>query len=50
MDRIQALNHLKATIREATEQVTRGMLQLVWQGVEYQLDTCKVMKSAHLDT
>jgi hypothetical protein len=34
MDKIQDLNHLK---------LKEDMLQLVWQGVEYQLEKIKIM-------
>jgi hypothetical protein len=39
MDKIRDLNRLEARIGEAAEQITRNMLQGVWQGVEYRLDT-----------
>jgi hypothetical protein len=40
MDKIQDLNHFKARIPEAVEQVTRDTLQCAWQEVEHQLDIC----------
>jgi hypothetical protein len=48
MERIRDLNHLKARIREYAEQVTREMLQPVWQEVVYGLQICKVTDSVHM--
>jgi hypothetical protein len=42
MDNIQDLNHFKARISEAVEQVKRDMLQCAWHEVEYQLGICRV--------
>jgi hypothetical protein len=43
-------NHLQARIKEVGELVTRDMLQHVWQGLEYQLDICRVMNGAYVET
>jgi hypothetical protein len=50
MDQIRDPNHLKARTREATEQVTRDMLQCVWQKVGLRLDICRVTNNAHVGT
>jgi hypothetical protein len=50
MDKIRDLNHLKARIREAAEQVTRDMLKRARQEVEYRLDICRVTNGAHVET
>jgi hypothetical protein len=49
-DKIGDLNNLKARIREAAEQITRDMLQCVWQELEYRLGICRVMNSARMET
>jgi hypothetical protein len=39
MDKIRDLNRLEARIGEVAEEITRDMLQGIWQGVEYRLET-----------
>jgi hypothetical protein len=49
MDKIRHLNHLKATIRGATEKMARDMLQPMWQEEKYRLDTCRVKNEEHME-
>jgi hypothetical protein len=50
IDKIRDVNHLNGRIREAAEQVTRDMLQRVWQGVECRVAICRVTNCAHVET
>jgi hypothetical protein len=43
------LHHLKARIRDAVATVTPNVLQATWNDIEYQLDTCRATKGAHIE-
>ena len=49
MAKIRNLAHLKEKIQEAGEML-RDMLQSAWLEVEYLLDICRDLSSAHADT
>jgi hypothetical protein len=46
MVKIRNFAHLKEIIQKATQQVSRDMLQRVWQEVEYMLNIWKATNSA----
>jgi hypothetical protein len=50
MDIIRDLNRLKARTREAAQQVTRDVLQRVWQDIGYRLNICRVTNGTHMET
>jgi hypothetical protein len=45
--RVNMLHELKAWITAATANVTKDMLQLVWQEVDYRWDVCRATDGAH---
>jgi hypothetical protein len=45
--KINYLQHMKASIRDAVATVTPNMLQATWNEVEYRLDICRATKGAH---
>jgi hypothetical protein len=47
--KINALQHLKARIRDAVATVTANMLQATWNEAEHRLDICRATKEAHIE-
>ena len=40
---------LKVRIRTATETITTGMLQTVWNELNYRVDVCRTTKGTHIE-
>ena len=40
---------LKVKIRTAIETITAGMLQTVWNEIDYRVDVCRITKCAHIE-
>jgi len=42
-----SIPELKVRIRNAIETITPGMLQTVWNELDYRVDVCRITKGAH---
>jgi len=40
---------LKVRIRTAIETITAGMLQIVWNDLDYRVDVCRITKGAYIE-
>jgi hypothetical protein len=47
--RLRDLADLKARIIAAVKNIDAPMLTLVWQGLEYRIDVCRVTRGTHFE-
>jgi len=44
-----SIPELKVRIRTAIETITAGMVQTVWNELDYRVDVCRITKGAHIE-